>query len=164
MMGLWTHAEVAVGIICSCLPVLPIFFQTIWPKIVSCINTSLLILNGFKNLKPRRSGSKRIDDPRNSSSNSVGTLHRTYELQGRNELSGETEVLPIERGTGTISEATAQTIQPLTPSSGDAATDSRPLENRQNNNQILKTVTIETVRDAWDSEGSDMERQRRAPW
>ena len=32
-MGLWTLAEVAAGVIVSCLPVLPRFFQDIVPKI-----------------------------------------------------------------------------------------------------------------------------------
>ena len=32
-MGLWTLAEVAIGVIVSCLPVLPRFFQDIGPKV-----------------------------------------------------------------------------------------------------------------------------------
>ena len=32
-MGLWTYAEIAIGIIVSCLPVLPRFFQHFGPKI-----------------------------------------------------------------------------------------------------------------------------------
>jgi len=32
IMGLWTYAEIAIGIIVSCLPVLPKFFQHFGPK------------------------------------------------------------------------------------------------------------------------------------
>ena len=32
-MGLWTFAELATGFIISCLPVIPKFFQHIWPKV-----------------------------------------------------------------------------------------------------------------------------------
>lgn len=32
-MGLWTHAEISIGIIVCCLPVSPRFFQFIGPKI-----------------------------------------------------------------------------------------------------------------------------------
>lgn len=32
-MGLWTSAEIATGFIISCLPVVPKFFQTMWPKV-----------------------------------------------------------------------------------------------------------------------------------
>ena len=32
-MGLWTDAELASGFIISCLPVIPKFFQHIWPKV-----------------------------------------------------------------------------------------------------------------------------------
>lgn len=33
MMGFWTYAEIAIGIIISCLPVLPRLFQTVGPRI-----------------------------------------------------------------------------------------------------------------------------------
>ena len=32
-MGLWTFAELATGFIISCLPVIPKFFQHMWPKV-----------------------------------------------------------------------------------------------------------------------------------
>ena len=33
IMGLWTYAEIAIGIVVSCLPVLPRFFQHFGPKV-----------------------------------------------------------------------------------------------------------------------------------
>ena len=32
-MGMWTGAELATGVIVSCLPVIPKFFQHMWPKV-----------------------------------------------------------------------------------------------------------------------------------
>lgn len=164
MMGLWTHAEIAVGIICSCLPVLPIFFQTIWPKISSRIKTSLSTLNRFKDFKPSVRLAKGIDDPSNSSSNSTGTLHPTYELQGRYHSSGMTEIDPTKRHTSTISDLNAQTIRPLPIFPGESETDTTGMGDWRNKNQILKTVTVETVQEDRDSCASDLERQGRAPW
>lgn len=34
VLGLWSHAEITFGIICSCLPVLPRFFLALRPKIL----------------------------------------------------------------------------------------------------------------------------------
>lgn len=167
MMGLWTHAEIAVGIICSCLPVLPIFFQTIWPKIFYHIKTSLLVLNGFKDFKRNRHLAKRVNDPSsasNSTGNSTGTLHRTYELHGKYHSSGENEIEPTERDASTSSYVASQTIGTLPISSGDTATDTIRMDDRRNNQQILKTVTIETVRETRQSLASDVENQQRAPW
>ncbi|MCJ1262840.1 hypothetical protein MMC22_002710 [Lobaria immixta] len=163
MMGLWTHAEVAVGIICSCLPVLPIFFQTIWPRIVFHIKTSLLELNGLKDFKRNRHRAKRVNDP-SSASNSTGTLHRTYEIHGKYHSSGEKEPESTERDASTSSDVTSQTIGRLPISSGDTATDTIHMEDRRNNQQILKTVTIETVRETRQSLALDVENQQRAPW
>lgn len=168
MMGLWTHAEVAVGIICSCLPVLPIFFQTVWPKIISRIKASLSTLNGLKHSKPSQRLANDFDDPSNSSGNSTGnstgTLHRTFEIQGKHHSSRETEIDSVEGGASTMSDVATQTIRPLPISSLDGATDIRGMENWRNNGQILKTVTIETVQEARGSLASDEEKQERAPW
>lgn len=163
-MGLWTHAEIAVGIICSCLPVLPIFFQTIWPRIFSRLKSSLSIPNGFKSFKPSVRLAKRTVDPSKSSSNSTSTLHHTYELQGRYHSSRVTEIGPTERHASTISDVNAQTIRPLPMSSGELETNTRGMEDYRNKNQILKTVTIETMQEDRNSCASDVERQGRAPW
>lgn len=36
-MGLWTYAELSTGIVISCLPVIPKFFQHIGPKVSSAL-------------------------------------------------------------------------------------------------------------------------------
>lgn len=152
MIGLWTHAEIAVGIICSCLPVLPIFFQTMWPKIIIRKRPRLSILNGFKDL------------PSDFNGNSTGTLRQTYELHDHFHSSGQNEVQPMERGANTISHLTTQMIRPPPVFSRDVAMDTTCMEDRRNNRQILKTVTIETVLEPRDRLASDVEKKERPPW
>ena len=36
-MGMWTYAELSIGIVISCLPVIPKFFQHIGPKVSSAL-------------------------------------------------------------------------------------------------------------------------------
>ena len=38
-MGLWTYAELSIGVCISCLPVIPKFFQNIGPKLSSALTT-----------------------------------------------------------------------------------------------------------------------------
>ncbi|CAF9943344.1 MAG: hypothetical protein ALECFALPRED_011122 [Alectoria fallacina] len=38
-MGMWTYAELSTGIVISCLPVIPKFFQHVGPKLSSALTT-----------------------------------------------------------------------------------------------------------------------------
>lgn len=53
-MGLWTYAELATGVIISCLPVIPKFFQYIGPRIASTISNQASLSRTHKQqLSPR---------------------------------------------------------------------------------------------------------------
>ncbi len=53
-MGLWTYAELATGVVVSCLPVIPKFFQHIGPRISATIFNQAKLSGDYKRqLSPR---------------------------------------------------------------------------------------------------------------
>ena len=53
-MGLWTYAELATGVIVSCLPVIPKFFQHVGPRISATIYSQGKFSGDYKRqLSPR---------------------------------------------------------------------------------------------------------------
>ncbi|KAL8800151.1 MAG: hypothetical protein Q9200_007339, partial [Gallowayella weberi] len=53
IMGIWTWAEITAGILVSCLPVMPRFFQHIGPKVYASFKSNSIIRSLFS-ITPRR--------------------------------------------------------------------------------------------------------------
>ena len=66
LMGLWTAAELATGFIISCLPVIPKFFQHMWPKVSRTLSV--------------------MSKPRKDSGIASAPVVPTEELQGSSKL------------------------------------------------------------------------------
>lgn len=108
-MGLWTYAELAIGVIISCLPVIPKFFQHVGPR-VSAIIFSQHELSGdhTRQLSPGAVSTHKkaacgfvlpfwTKYPRSDRSNrlSIASSHRAY-LSRRDHAPGECEMAQSE--------------------------------------------------------------------
>ena len=90
ILGLWTLAEVATGVIVSCIPVLPRFFQDIGPKMfrVFSIGTKPSSNPGSENVQIMR----RSSSPFPTSPDSIPTSARDMRIQKAQVNSNFTEL------------------------------------------------------------------------
>lgn len=86
MMGFWTYAEIAIGIIISCLPVLPRLFQTFGPRIYSAFSFRSKT-SGVTQSETQASKFVHTPVKRMGGKNGPGGFVDLYEL--RTEVSGE---------------------------------------------------------------------------
>ena len=110
-MGLWTYAELATGVIVSCLPVIPKFFQYMGPRITAKIFNQAKLSGDYKRqLNPRADSTKeavcgfvlpfwrkssRLD---RSETLSIASSHRAYLHRG-DYISEEFEIARSENNT-----------------------------------------------------------------
>ena len=107
-MGLWTYAELAAGVIISCLPVIPRFFQYVGPKISATIfSEATLSGDHTQQLSPRAASTHKeagsgfvlpfwTKNPKSDRSEtlSVTSSHRAY--LNRDHTSEEFEMVGSE--------------------------------------------------------------------
>lgn len=69
-MGLWTYAEIAIGTIVSCMPVLPKFFRHFSPKLYATFASKSKRGSSSGNPPPKSRSSVVVETPRNSAESS----------------------------------------------------------------------------------------------
>ena len=155
---LWTLAEFATILICGCMPLLPKFFQTLGESL-SARSSMQNILKSSKSSRPspKRSG---LSDP----SGKYGDLHGSpYRLHGKYVSSGERDLESAKEGS-TGSDNASDMNRPLPPTLNGAASQAGWERRDHSTSQILRTVHIETMRQAENITPSELERQRGMAW
>ena len=84
-MGFWTYAEIAIGTIVSCMPVLPKFFRHFGPRLYATFASKFK--PGSSSPRPRSRSSVVIEKPRNSAESSEKLF-----TKGSQEETGISEV------------------------------------------------------------------------
>ena len=103
VMGLWTLAEVATGVIVSCLPVLPRFFRDIGPKVYRAfsIGSKLSLLLGSASAKTK-------GGPSVTSSTSPGSIPKSPKDSRIHNADAKSDSTELEAYNVVVSEANAQ--------------------------------------------------------
>lgn len=162
MMGFWTYAEIAIGIIISCLPVLPRLFQTVGPRIYDVFSSRSKTGGVTHSETPT---SKFIHTPirRMSGKKSPDGYVDLYGM--RTEASGEYSPIdehgPQQPGRAVMNDS-SQTS--LAPTQDRPASRWEGVNGEQQRGQILRTTHIETEMEpephATNVSRADLERQQ----
>lgn len=156
VLGLWANVEIALCIICGCLPVLPRFFQILKPNVLDLFRACNPMQFG-----PQRLGFCGVPRERGKVDRSTFTPRGPYELQGENHVDESYISNHTERETSTVNSADGRKTRSLASSSKLSRAGNEDVEAGPKNNQILKTVVIETIRDRRRSSDLNVEVQLR---
>ncbi|KAI9842653.1 MAG: hypothetical protein M1837_007020 [Sclerophora amabilis] len=170
VMGFWTLAEVAIGILCGCLPVLPKFFQVLGPKVHTALSSTFrtresssmpsnLKVSRILNSATKRSGASDSPDPYND------PYHSRRELKSEYSPLDTPEMARTEAPRNIEGYESGELTRPLPVQCGRPATGQRGLERSQSRSGIVRTVHIETEQYAQKTlSPSALERQQNGPW
>lgn len=148
VLGIWANVEIALCIISGCLFVLPRFFQTLKPQLSYFFRSCYL-------MQRQRLGVSGFSTRRRKAHRSTCTVRGPYEHQDGNH-SNHTEI-----ESSTRNGEDGNRTRSLAIGSKHSRTGNEDVEGGLKENQILKTVVIETVRDCRPSSDLNVEDQLR---
>lgn len=151
VLGLWANVEIALGIICGCLPIFPRFFQVFGPK-VSYIFGACFSMQA----RPRGIGSSGPSEKSREVDRCASAARGPHELQDEYHVD---DISYESNQTETNISITSGEDRPRGSISESSKTDVEDAGSGRKKNRILKTVVIETRRERRRSSDGDVEIQ-----
>ena len=139
MMGCWKFIEIAIGIVISCLPILPRLFQGFGSRIYGALSSR------FKNSGMKLSGTHTADPSIKLASEKKNSDASVDVSDVRSEVSGQYSPFN-EHGSWQVERVVTNDVSrtPLTPTPDRLAPGAEDLQSEKQRGQILRTTRIET--------------------